>query len=174
MAGTAEFFIFAMSECGSDDDGPVEIQVSTFQAPTAETVPMDNFPAPNSSGDAFSGPDHRRPAAPTRSPTPVFTRPTVTIGVGTFGAEIADTPADRVQELSDRDELAPRTSMLLVFESDVASSFWMTGMRFALDFVWISVVCTVTGTTVNVPPPASDSDTSPPNLQFAAPPPLTP
>ena len=31
--------------------------------------------------------------------------------------------------------------MLFVFESGKASSFWMKGMRFALDFVWISSGC---------------------------------
>ena len=45
--------------------------------------------------------------------------------------------------------------MLFVFESGAASSFWMKGMRFALDFVWISSGCEVVGVTVDVPPPAS-------------------
>ena len=47
--------------------------------------------------------------------------------------------------------------MLFVFESGRASSFWMKGMRFALDFVWISSGCEVVGVTANVPPPASNT-----------------
>ena len=50
--------------------------------------------------------------------------------------------------------------MLFVFESGKASSFWMKGMRFALDFVWISSGCEVVGVTVDVPPPASNSANS--------------
>ena len=50
--------------------------------------------------------------------------------------------------------------MLFVFESGKASSFWMKGMRFALDFVWISGVCEVVGVTANVPPPDSNSANS--------------
>ena len=155
VARTAAFFIFAMSGCSGDDDGPVESLASMFQAPTAEAAAT-----PTS-----------RPQTPVAapSPTPVFTGPTVTIGAGTFGAEVAHTPADRVRGLSDRDELAPGTGMLFVFESGVVSSFWMNGMRFALDFVWIGADCTVAGTTVNVPPPASDSDTSPPIFNSPAP-----
>ena len=50
--------------------------------------------------------------------------------------------------------------MLFVFESGKASSFWMKGMRFALDFVWISSGCEVVGVTIDVPPPASNSANS--------------
>ena len=71
----------------------------------------------------------------------------------TFGAEVVHTPADHAQGLSDRESLPPRTGMLFVFQSGVVSAFWMKGMRFALDFVWISADCEVAGVTVDVPPP---------------------
>ena len=51
--------------------------------------------------------------------------------------------------------------MLFVFESGTVSSFWMRGMRIALDFVWISSGCEVAGVTAGVPPPepgTADSD----------------
>ncbi|MDA1347269.1 MAG: DUF192 domain-containing protein [Chloroflexi bacterium] len=180
MAATAAFFIFVTSGCGGDDDGPVESQVLTLEAPTAEAVPTATSrpqtpvatpsPAPTAVVLPVQPIPTRAPAVtPARTPTPVFTAPAVTVGGITFGAEVAHTPADRVQGLSDRDELAPGTGMLFVFESGVASSFWMKGMRFALDFVWIGADCTVAGTTVNVPPPSSDSDTSPPIFNSPAP-----
>ena len=50
--------------------------------------------------------------------------------------------------------------MLFVFESGKASSFWMKGMRFALDFVWISGGCEVVGVTIDVPPPDRNSANS--------------
>ena len=79
----------------------------------------------------------------------------MTIGEAAFDAEVAHTPALRTRGLSGRDSLAPQTGMLFVFESGRASAFWMKGMRFALDFVWISSACEVVGVTEDVPPPAS-------------------
>ena len=46
------------------------------------------------------------------------------------------------------------TGMLFVFETGRASAFWMKGMLFALDFVWIGEDCTVVDTTVHVSNPA--------------------
>ena len=84
----------------------------------------------------------------------------VTIGEAVFGAEVAHTPALRTRGLSGRDGLAPQTGMLFVYESGKAGSFWMRGMRFALDFVWISSACEVVRLTVDVPPPASNTGDS--------------
>ena len=44
--------------------------------------------------------------------------------------------------------------MLFIFESRVASAFWMKEMRFPLDFVWISRDCEVVDITREVPAPA--------------------
>ena len=85
----------------------------------------------------------------------------MTIGEAAFEAEVAHTPALRTRGLSGRNDLAPQTGMLFVFESGRASSFWMRGMRFALDFVWISSNCEVVGVTVDVPPPASANSNLP-------------
>ena len=51
--------------------------------------------------------------------------------------------------------------MLFVFESGQASSFWMKGMRFPLDFVWIGEDCTVVDLTEDVqhsPPETPSSE----------------
>lgn len=51
--------------------------------------------------------------------------------------------------------------MLFVFPSGQAGSFWMKGMRFPLDFVWIGADCRVADLTRDVPhapPDAPDSD----------------
>lgn len=85
----------------------------------------------------------------------------MTIGDTIFEAEVAHTPVLRSRGLSGRLGLTPQTGMLFVFESGTASSFWMKGMRFALDFVWISSGCEVAGVTTGVPPPepgTADSD----------------
>ena len=41
--------------------------------------------------------------------------------------------------------------MLFIFETGVASFFWMKGMLFSLDFVWIGMDCMVVDLTPNVP-----------------------
>ena len=51
--------------------------------------------------------------------------------------------------------------MLFIFEGGNASSFWMKGMRFALDFVWIGEDCTVVDLTEDVqhsPPDTPNSE----------------
>jgi uncharacterized membrane protein (UPF0127 family) len=61
----------------------------------------------------------------------------VTIGIQLIEAEIADTSALQVRGLSYRDELMPGTGMLFKFGRSSVRSFWMRGMRFCLDIIWI-------------------------------------
>ena len=87
--------------------------------------------------------------------------PYITIGDTTFTAEIADTPELRSKGLGERDSLPEQTGMLFVFPNGQASSFWMFGMRFPLDFVWIGEDCTVADLTENVqhyPPDTPSSE----------------
>ena len=90
--------------------------------------------------------------APSPSPTPIPT-PAVIIRAIPFAAEVADTPALRTKGLGYRDHLAPNSGMLFIFPSGQASSFWMRGMRFPLDFVWIGADCRVADITERVPHP---------------------
>lgn len=51
--------------------------------------------------------------------------------------------------------------MLFIFESGKASAFWMKGMRFPLDFVWIGADCAVVDLTEGVqhsPPNTPNSE----------------
>ena len=87
--------------------------------------------------------------------------PAVAVGNAVFQVEIADTPQLRSKGLSGRDGLADMSGMIFVFESGRASNFWMKGMRFPIDFVWIGEECTVVDTHSNVQQPApgtSDGD----------------
>ena len=68
-------------------------------------------------------------------------------------AELAQTPEERAQGLSERDSLAAGAGMLFVFETERQPSFWMRGMRFPLDFLWISAGLRVVDRTEDVPPP---------------------
>ena len=78
-----------------------------------------------------------------------------------FAAEVADSPELRSKGLGERDNLSERTGMLFIFPSGQASSFWMKGMRFPLDFVWIGGDCSVVDLTEDVqhsPPETPNSE----------------
>ena len=68
-----------------------------------------------------------------------WTSRTATIEVGdvTIEAEVSDTGALRERGLGYRDGLKPGKGMLFVYEEPGARSFWMKGMRFCLDIIWI-------------------------------------
>ncbi len=85
--------------------------------------------------------------------------PTTTVVVDdvTLTVEVADEPAALAQGLGDRDFLNPGTGMLFVFGEPAPRSFWMKGMRFCLDIVWIQDDM-VQGATTNVCPPPNGSE----------------
>lgn len=78
----------------------------------------------------------------------------VRVGGLTIEAEVARTTEERAQGLSGRDSLARDRGMLFIFEDDGRRGFWMRGMRFPLDFIWISAGGRVVDLTENVPPPS--------------------
>jgi hypothetical protein len=80
----------------------------------------------------------------------------VRVGAAAFAVEPAVTPAQRIQGLSGRQVLAPRSGMLFIFEQEGKYAFWMKEMRFPLDLVWIGAGCTVVDLTRNAPPPAPE------------------
>ena len=63
------------------------------------------------------------------------------------------TLTERSIGLSGRDELPALTGLLFVSGTGKASSFWMKGMKFPLDFIWISNECLVADITHDVPVP---------------------
>ena len=79
---------------------------------------------------------------------------TVVIGGVGFDVEIAVEPGQKAKGLSGRVNQLPKTGMLFLYEPATAPSFWMKGMEFPLDFVWIGRNCTVVDITAEVPPPA--------------------
>ena len=79
--------------------------------------------------------------------------PTVSIGEATWRVEFAQTHAQRTKGLSGRESMSPRTGMLFIYQTATAPAFWMRGMKFPLDFVWIGGGCTVVDITSNVQSP---------------------
>jgi uncharacterized membrane protein (UPF0127 family) len=68
--------------------------------------------------------------------------------------DVVDTPALRMRGLSGRAALGPEEGMLFLFETPQVQSFWMKGMRFEIDILWIRDGRLV-GITPDVPLPKS-------------------
>jgi uncharacterized membrane protein (UPF0127 family) len=106
-------------------------------------------PACGESDEAAPGPTGQLPE-----------RVTVNVGETSFDAEVSETGAERGLGLGERDSLADDAGMLFVFNSEGEHSFWMKGMRFPLDFIWISGDQQVVAVTENVAPPEPNAATS--------------
>lgn len=81
----------------------------------------------------------------------VAKKTTVKIGDREFKVEIADTAYLRSQGLSGRESLPEDSGMLFVFGSSTVQTFWMKGMKFPLDIIWIQDE-RIVGIEKNVPP----------------------
>ena len=77
--------------------------------------------------------------------------PTVKVDDITFEVEVADTRLLRSRGLTGRPYLGEREGMLFIPDGADAGNFWMKGMLFPLDFIWIGSNCRVADITVNAP-----------------------
>lgn len=93
---------------------------------------------------------------------------TVTIGDVTIQAEIADTSPLQTRGLGYRDGLDPGTGMLFDFESAAPRTFWMKGMRFCLDIIWIENGA-ITGAAEHVCPMPNATDAELPRYASGVP-----
>jgi len=63
--------------------------------------------------------------------------PTAIIGSKQITIEIAKTPDQLKKGLSDRNSLGKNRGMLFQYPDYVFQGFWMKGMRFPIDIIWI-------------------------------------
>lgn len=63
---------------------------------------------------------------------------TLTVGTGTVVAEVVTTPQAMAKGLSGRESLDFDQGMLFAYDEPTRPSFWMQGMRFPIDIVWLS------------------------------------
>lgn len=54
-----------------------------------------------------------------------------------LSVEIARTPEELELGLGNRDSLCPKCGMLFVFDDDNRRAFWMKGMKFPIDIIWM-------------------------------------
>ncbi len=70
-----------------------------------------------------------------------FTTPAVSIACfkqKCFEVELATSPEQHASGLSNRDSLAMDKGMLFVFQNEEVYPFWMYGMKFPIDIIWIA------------------------------------
>ena len=82
------------------------------------------------------GSDDKPAAASPATQTPAPERVRVQVGDVAVEAEVADDSLERARGLSGRSGLGRDEGMLFLLPDD-APTFWMKGMRFGLDIVWI-------------------------------------
>ena len=84
---------------------------------------------------------------------------TATLGIGSYQivAEIADQSRAWVKGLSGRENLAPDRGMLFIFPNREIRNFWMNGMKFSLDIIWLNGN-QVVGIEENAPYPAAGGE----------------
>jgi len=80
----------------------------------------------------------------------------VKIGDAVFSVEVAQTFEERIRGLSGRTGLKRGEGMLFIFEKPDLHSFWMKGMIFSLDLIWIKGD-QVVGISEDLPPDSSAS-----------------
>ena len=81
-------------------------------------------------------PRGRSPSLAQVAPSAVQTAE-LTVGGVPLTVELAYLPAERSLGLGYRKGLAPDTGMLFLFAGPAQRSFWMRGMQFCIDIVWI-------------------------------------
>lgn len=77
-----------------------------------------------------------------------FVLPEKTISIN---AQIASTQAQRIQGLSNRQNLAPNQGMLFIFDQETARSMWMKDMNFPLDIIFLNAKKQIIKIYQNVP-----------------------
>ncbi len=102
-------------------------------------------------------------ATPVRGETPTVTpvafgRTDLTYAGGTLLVEVAATAPQDERGLGYRDALAPDAGMIFDLGSTRVQEFWMKGMRFALDMVWIGEDKRVAEITADIPPQPGAGD----------------
>jgi uncharacterized membrane protein (UPF0127 family) len=80
----------------------------------------------------------------------------VIINGHTIYVELAVTNAEKEKGLGYRDSLAADAGMLFVYDHPERYGFWMKGMRFPLDFIWINGN-KVIELSQHIPQPANDT-----------------
>jgi uncharacterized membrane protein (UPF0127 family) len=79
--------------------------------------------------------------------------------LGTVTARVADSRTERVRGLSETDALAADEGMVFVYRSEASRTFWMKGVAFGLDIVFVGADGTITAIHhADAPPPDTPAE----------------
>ena len=126
--------------------------------PTATAAPTPTPTAPSTSTPT-PVPTPTPIPAPTATPSG-YPQAEVTVEGFTFLVDVADTHERRRLGLGGRDDLAREVGMWFDMGGTANASFWMRGMRFPIDIVWISDDLVVTGVAERLPFPEQGTPAS--------------
>lgn len=90
------------------------------------------------------------------SPTVPSRMAAATLGGRAFQLEVADTFALRSRGLAGRDAIPEDGGMLFLFDAPARHTFWMKGMRFSIDIVWLRGE-TIVGIAERAAPPPEEA-----------------
>lgn len=107
--------------------------------------------------------------APWQSQTDPLPTAEIVVGDQPLTVELAIAPATRARGLGYRQGLAPDTGMLFVFPEAAERGFWMKGMRFCLDIIWINDGQIIGAAESVCPDPPGTADGDRPSYQSGEP-----
>ncbi len=112
----------------------------------------------------------REPLPPWRvSMPPARTTAEITVGDTPLVVDLALTSEEQTLGLGFRNGLEPGTGMLFVFPEPAEHAFWMKGMRFCLDIIWIANGEIVGAAENACPDPEGTADADRPNYLSGVP-----
>ncbi len=120
------------------------------------TPPATPTPTPTSTPTSTPTPAPAPTSTPTLAPTATpsgYPQAEVTVEGFTFLVDVADTPERRRLGLGGRDGLERGRGMWFDMGGIGGAAFWMRGMRFSIDIVWIADDFVVTGVAARLPFP---------------------
>ena len=129
------------AEAGITVGATLELRAASGGAAVPDPTPVPAQPTP------VPGQPTTVPAQPTTAPGPGGTQPflpTVAIINGqSFRLEVADTQEKQAQGLADRDSMDQDSGMLFVFGTEEPRLFWMKGVIFPLDIIFMDTSRTI-------------------------------
>lgn len=145
--------IALLAACGQEPDALPSPTPSPTSAPTPTATnvpPVTVMPTPTATPTLVLTPTPTPPAIAISAHDSLVVR----VGTGTFIVDVADDSAERAVGLSGRDSLAAGAGMWFTYLTSAQRSFWMRGMRFPIDIVWVDTSMRVVGVTHNAPVPS--------------------
>lgn len=82
----------------------------------------------------------------------------VQIGMNIISVDVSDTRQLRMIGLSQHEELDSGHGMLFVYPDAAERTYWMKGMQFPIDIIWIGADCNIGNLTENIPIPDETSE----------------